>query len=763
MARKQNKKVKNINKRSFPYEAKLIILIAIFLLYAFSIYFNKMGIVGRFSKYMTFGLFGMLGYLMPFVVFFIILFSINKHFEGKKILLVFGVVILLISFMLMYDFYNLDLLKKMDYFSFDGLKKSFNYGNEINSSGLVGDFFAYSIYKIVGKFGMLVLCIATFLISFHLLTETTISSIAIKVREVDQRRRENIEKKRQEKYIEEEVLDSKIVIPEHKNKVKEDTPKFIYDDYFTKKSEAVSKKEEKVKSEPIIVSHFDEEPEKIKKVENPSKEESVEVEQEIKNNISTSVNNGVYNRPKISFLQKPQKNSSSVSNKKDIYENSQKLENILHNFGIKATVVEVTAGPIVNRYELELEPGTKLSKLHSLSDDIALNLAVSHVRIAAVAGKAAVGIEVPNAVKSMVTLREIIESNEFVNNKSVLKFGLGKDIAGKPIIVDLGTMPHLLIAGATGSGKSVCVNTIITSILYNASPDEVKLLMIDPKVVELNVYNGIPHLILPVVTDPKKAAIALGWAVNEMVTRYEKFAETKSKDIDSFNRKNPEEKMPRIVVLIDELSDLMMVASNQVEDSICRLTQMARAAGIHLIVATQRPSVDVITGTIKSNIPSRIAFSVSSYVDSKTILDKSGAEKLLGKGDMLFKGPASNQGKRIQGAFISEKEIENIVNYIKEKNVDVQYNEEVVENKVDIEKTDFEDELFEDAVKLVISQDSASASMLQRKFRIGYNRAGRLIDMMEDLGIIGPPQGSKPRDILMPNYFNNEENDEDTD
>ncbi len=496
------------------------------------------------------------------------------------------------------------------------------------------------------------------------------------------------------------------------------------------------------------------------KIEKPTKKESEEVKNEIEKNISTTSASSVsYKKPKISFLQKPIGRSSARSSNSEIYKNSEKLENILLNFGIRASVVGVTTGPIVNRYEIELEPGTKLSKLNSLSDDIALNLAVSHVRIAAVDGKAAVGIEVPNIKKSMVTLRELIESREFTSKNSLLKFALGKDISGRAIVGDLHNMPHLLIAGATGSGKSVCVNTIITSILYNASPDDVKLLMIDPKMVELNVYNGIPHLILPVVTDPKKAAIALGWAVNEMTERYAKFAETRSKDIDSYNLKNPNDKMPKIVVLIDELSDLMMVASNQVEDSIARLTQMARAAGIHLIVATQRPSVDVITGTIKSNIPSRIAFSVSSYVDSKTILDRSGAEKLLGKGDMLFKGPASNQAKRIQGAFISEKEIETIVNYIKNQNIDVEYKEEVVEKKVEVSTNDFEDELYEEAVKLVIANNSASASMLQRKFRIGYNRAGRLIDMMEDAGIIGPPQGSKPRDVLMPNYFDEAKDD----
>ncbi len=745
-------------KKKMPQGVKLIILIAIFLLYSFAIYFKGMGIIGEFFRNTTLGIFGFFGFLMPFIIFFVTLFIINKNLKKRRTSLVTGIILLFISLLLSMDVIKYTNIANLQFFRMDGLKASYEMGKNFNSAGVVGDFFSIVITKGIGRIGLIIVALTLLIISIFLITNMNIKKLNLELKNSSKKR---AQRKREKAKAKETMIlpdDEEYVFDDYNEVKKEQSKKFIYDDYFTKEEAIETPKVEMVKKEPVII--YNEEKPKEEIIDKPTEKESNEVKEEIEKNISSSASKGTtYKKPKISFLQKPQGKTGSNSNKSEIYKNSERLENILLNFGIKASVVGVTTGPIVNRYEIELEPGTKLSKLHSLSDDIALNLAVSHVRIAAVVGKAAVGIEVPNTKKSMVALREIIESREFANKNSLLKFALGKDIAGKPIIGDLYNMPHLLIAGATGSGKSVCVNTIITSILYNASPDEVKLLMIDPKMVELNVYNGIPHLILPVVTDPKKAAIALRWAVNEMTERYEKFASTRSKDIDSYNSKNPEQKMHKIVVLIDELSDLMMVASSQVEDSIARLTQMARAAGIHLIVATQRPSVDVITGTIKSNIPSRIAFSVSSYVDSKTILDKSGAEKLIGKGDMLFKGPASNQPKRIQGAFISEQEIETIVNYIKNQNLDVDYNDDVVEQKVDVSKKDFDDDLYEDAVKLVIANESASASMLQRKFRIGYNRAGRLIDMMEDAGIIGPPQGSKPREVLMPNYFDEADND----
>ena len=394
----------------------------------------------------------------------------------------------------------------------------------------------------------------------------------------------------------------------------------------------------------------------------------------------------------------------------------------------------------------------KVSKIVNLTDDIALSLAARSIRMEApIPGKSAIGIEVPNETPLMVGLREVFESEEFKKFDSPLAMALGKDISGKPVIGDIGKMPHLLIAGSTGSGKSVCVNTLISSILYKARPDEVKLLLIDPKVVELANYNGIPHLLIPVVTDPKKAANALNWAVVEMNKRYKMFAENGVKDIKSYNEKC-EEKLPKIVIIIDELADLMMASANDVEDYICRLAQMARAAGMHLIVATQRPSVDVITGVIKANIPSRIAFAVSSQTDSRTILDMGGAEKLLGKGDMLFYPLGASKPVRLQGAFISENESQNVIDFVKSQvKEEVKYEENIMDtiSKVNMEKSSDEDDLLSEAIEFVVESGQGSASMLQRKFKIGFNRAARLIDSMEERGIVGPNEGSKPRKVLM--------------
>ncbi len=444
------------------------------------------------------------------------------------------------------------------------------------------------------------------------------------------------------------------------------------------------------------------------------------------------------------------------NNRDEIIENVKTLEVTLKNFGVDAKVTEVTKGPAITMYEVLPAPGVKVSKIVNLTDDIALALAASQIRIIApIPGKSAIGIEIPNKDTTMVTAREVFESDEFRKTDSKLSFALGKEITGKTMVADLAKMPHLLIAGSTGSGKSVCVNTIINSILFNAKPDEVKLLMIDPKVVELSHYNGIPHLILPVVVDPKKASIALNWAVNEMGNRYKTFAEHVVKDINSYNRKaetQPElnlEKMPKIVILVDELADLMMAAPNQVEDAICRLAQMARAAGIHLIVATQRPSVDVITGLIKANIPSRIAFAVSSQIDSRTILDMAGAEKLLGKGDMLFYPLGANKPVRIQGAFLADSEVEDIVEFVKKQVDGVEYQEEILADVPETASAMEADELLKDAVELVVETGQASISMLQRKFRVGYNRAARLVDQMEERGIVGPSLGSKPREVLL--------------
>lgn len=441
----------------------------------------------------------------------------------------------------------------------------------------------------------------------------------------------------------------------------------------------------------------------------------------------------------------------------EIEEQGGTIEQTLHDFGVNATLVNVTKGPSVTRYELEPAPGVKVNKIQNLAEDIALKLAVSSVRIEPIPGKAAIGIEVPSKTSQPVSFRSIVDCPEVKNAKGKLAIGLGKDISGHVVVADLTKMPHLLIAGSTGSGKSVCINTIICSLLYKAAPDEVKLILVDPKVVELTNYNGIPHLLTPVVTGPKQAASALHWAVVEMERRYSLFAKTQVRKIDDYNKLvQPGEKLPFIVVIIDELSDLMMVAAVDVEDAILRLAQKARAAGIHLILATQRPSVDVLTGTIKANIPSRIAFAVSSQIDSRTILDTSGAEKLLGKGDMLFFPTGENKPIRVQGAFIADDELNRVVDFIKAEAIPTTYHQEVTTQELNGEKDskkdnseDEEDELFQDAVEAVMDAHQASSSMLQRKFRIGYTRAARLVDAMEEKGIVGPADGSKPRPLLM--------------
>lgn len=479
--------------------------------------------------------------------------------------------------------------------------------------------------------------------------------------------------------------------------------------------------------------------------------------------------------PPINMLKAVKAKSKSSMTKKKLKDTAMKLQNTLESFGVNVTITNVSCGPTVTRYELQPEQGVKVSKITSLADDIKLNLATSDIRIEApIPGKAAVGIEVPNDENSIVSLREMVESDEFKTNSSKIAFTVGRDIGGNVVIADIAKMPHMLIAGATGSGKSVCINTIIMSILYKAKPSEVRLILIDPKVVELNVYNGIPHLLIPVVTDPKKASSALNWAVSEMTERYKKFADLGSRDIKGYNEridngdhlKEEEdidtteekeiihEKLPQIVIIIDELADLMMVASNEVEDAICRLAQLARACGIHLIIATQRPSVNVITGLIKANIPSRIAFEVSSAVDSRTILDGSGAEKLLGKGDMLFFPSGYPKPIRVQGTFVSEEEVHKVVEFLKD-NTEPQYNEEVKE-EIDNSKSNAivsrrqeRDEYFAEAGRYIVEQEKASIGMLQRVYRIGFNRAARMMDQLADAGVVGPEQGTKPRDVLM--------------
>lgn len=466
-----------------------------------------------------------------------------------------------------------------------------------------------------------------------------------------------------------------------------------------------------------------------------------------------------YELPKVEEILAAEVKKKNFALEREIAENAQTLAQTLENFKVKAKIINACHGPAVTRYELEPAPGVKVSKITNLADDLALSLAAFSVRIEPIPGKAAIGIEVPNKELEGIRLREVLEKPAFATAKSKLTVGLGVDIAGQGIFADLAKMPHLLVAGATGSGKSVCINTLITSILFKAKPEEVKFILIDPKMVELSNYNGIPHLMVPVVTDAKKAASVLNWSVQEMEKRYTKFAETGVRDMERFNAAKPDEKMPAIVIIIDELADLMMVAPHDVEDAICRLAQKARAAGIHLVLATQRPSVDVITGIIKANIPSRISFAVSSQIDSRTILDMSGAEKLLGKGDMLFYPVGSAKPQRVQGAFVSDEEVERLLDFIRSQGQQMEENQEIIEyteNAV-MEAEDGKkgatkekiDELLGDAIELVMSSGQASTSSIQRRFRIGYTRAARLIDTMEEMKIIGPSLGSKPREILV--------------
>jgi S-DNA-T family DNA segregation ATPase FtsK/SpoIIIE len=476
-----------------------------------------------------------------------------------------------------------------------------------------------------------------------------------------------------------------------------------------------------------------------------------------------------YTYPPLNLLAGPKaKNAKTGSNDRNLKETALKLQSTLESFGVHVTITNVSCGPAVTRYELQPEQGVMVSRITRLADDIKLNLAAPDIRIEApIPGKAAVGIEVPNKENSMVTLREMFESAEFKEHPSDIAFAVGKDIGGQTIITDIAKMPHLLIAGATGSGKSVCINTLIMSILYKSKPSDVRLIMVDPKVVELNVYNGIPHLLIPVVTDPKKASAALNWAVMEMTERYNKFAEIGVRDLKGYNEKVAEveylndenyQKLPQIVIIVDELADLMMVAPGEVEDAICRLAQMARAAGLHLIIATQRPSVNVITGLIKANIPSRIAFAVTSAIDSRTIIDGSGAEKLLGKGDMLFFPSGYPKPVRVQGAFISDKEVSSVVEFLKKNNNEAQYSEDIKDRIANAKPGEAglgmgsgneQDDYFAEAGKFIIEKDKASIGMLQRVYKIGFNRAARIMDQLAEAGVVGPEEGTKPRKILM--------------
>lgn len=525
-------------------------------------------------------------------------------------------------------------------------------------------------------------------------------------------------------------------------------------------SEATLNKEKEMKANEPMESHSAPAKNRTTKQGEASSEEPLSINQVMEEQKK-------YEFPPLNLLAMP-KNGQKGMTDKDLKETAMKLQKTLESFGVRVTITNISCGPAVTRYELQPEQGVKVSKITGLADDIKLNLAAADVRIEApIPGKAAVGIEVPNKENTAVMLRELLDTKEFKNHSSDIAFAVGKDIGGQAVVTDIAKMPHLLIAGATGSGKSVCINTLIMSILYKANPADVRMIMVDPKVVELSVYNGIPHLLIPVVTDPKKASAALNWAVMEMTERYKKFADLGVRDLKGYNEKVAEikelndpkyQKLPQIIIIVDELADLMMVAPGEVEDAICRLAQMARAAGLHLIIATQRPSVNVITGLIKANVPSRIAFSVSSAIDSRTIIDGSGAEKLLGKGDMLFFPSGYPKPVRVQGAFVSDKEVSAVVDFLKEQNINVSYSEDVT-NQITSVQSSIEsgasgsssdrDEYFIEAGKFIIEKDKASIGMLQRVYKIGFNRAARIMDQLSEAGVVGPEEGTKPRKVLM--------------
>lgn len=724
-------KRKNKNSQVI-YDIYGIILIAFSLLFLISIMIKPTGMIGKFFVEFFFGAVGLGAYILPFITILIgIAMILNKSslkIRQRFISIVFSIYSLLLLCHLRYS-NNFDA-KKLTQRIYEAYKLGINK----KGGGIISELVDFPLLLLFGEIGSYIFIITSILVFLVLATEKPVRDILLFLIQPFKK----IKIKKKEKEI-----------------------KSFEDDFHDKNEERATNNdllnEEKVNVQNIIVNndatYYKDDLKEVKDRSDNNAKEKIKINLSAEN---TSTCNIKYTFPPIELLNE-NRTKINGNDKKELLMSARSLEETLANFGIDAKVTQVTKGPSVTRYELHPGVGVKVSKIVNLSDDIALNLAAPSVRIEApIPGKSAIGIEVPNKEVTPVYLREVIESDEFQQFNSSLAFALGKDISGRCIVADIAKMPHLLIAGATGSGKSVCINTLITSLIYKSSPNDVKMLLIDPKVVELSVYNGIPHLIIPVVTEPRKAASALEWAVSEMTSRYKLFADNNVRNIESYNKLmedvSPEKKLPKIVIIIDELADLMMVAPNEVEDSITRLAQMARAAGIHLVIATQRPSVDVITGVIKANIPSRISFAVSSQIDSRTILDMAGAEKLLGRGDMLFLPIGENKPIRIQGAFISEKEVENIVEYLK-KTFNTEYDmdimEKIKEGKEIANNYDDNDELLPQAIELAIDLGQISASMLQRRFRIGFNRAARLIDEMEKRGIIGPQDGSKPRQVLI--------------
>ena len=804
-SRKRNKKQtkKKQDSQSF-LKAEIIILSAlaagILLLIS---NFGIGGFVGDAVSSVLFGLFGTIAYIIPILLFIGIAFVISN--KGNSIAYIktaagAGFTLMVCTlFQLIMNEYTAGT-RLFSYYKISSMHK--------DGGGLLGGIVVSALCPAIGVIGTYVIVIILCIICLVIITEksfirgvkkgsekaySSAKQDAKKRKEQAELRREKRAQEREQKAAEKErkrkdntvsgvSFDTTLVkkspemreitppedvpdlfaeeIPSYDGREAEVSKNIVPDDITINRAQPIMEEEAPI-PEPV--------PEKRKTKESKKQVETAtaNVEQEIKKSEEKRAKEYVF--PPLSLLKHGKK--SGGDSDAHLRQTAMKLQQTLQNFNVNVTVTNVSCGPSVTRYELQPEQGVKVSKIVGLADDIKLNLAAADIRIEApIPGKAAVGIEVPNKENTAVMLRDLLETDEFQNHESKIAFAAGRDIAGKVVVADIMKMPHVLIAGATGSGKSVCINTLIMSILYKADPKDVKLIMIDPQVVELSVYNGIPHLMIPVVTDPKKAAGALNWAVAEMMKRYDLFAQYNVRDLKGYNAKvetveaieeeGKPEKLPQIVIIVDELADLMMVAPGEVEESICRLAQLARAAGIHLVLATQRPSVNVITGLIKANMPSRIAFSVSSGVDSRTIIDMNGAEKLLGKGDMLFYPAGYQKPARVQGAFVSDKEVQAVVDFLVKNSESVQYNEEITNhvNSASVAAggtvsgnsgADDQDAYFVDAGKFIIEKDKASIGMLQRVFKIGFNRAARIMDQLAEAGVVGEEEGTKPRKVLM--------------
>ena len=785
------KRGRRAKKNKLDINVAVVFMLLISILLAILIY-TKSGYIGEHLSPILGGIMGAIKYIIPIGTFLIAIYMTteDKEYLISK-LIQYGIFLICIATMLsVFQFSNGNIDANGEFSAV--VEKGYELGELNNGGGAIGTAVAFALIGLLGEVGTVILCIgvAAILLVFmfgikpaELIAdfieerrenredrrlereEARVERKNARQKEVEaeperkETKRERKLREKEEQRREAEQLAEQLTI--NLNDDEEDNKKNKKKKYDDKDDSVIpfsigGKKKEasEQKSNPDVIEA------NLFKAEQETKEEKVKQVLQLEHTLT--VEDEDYEFPPIQLLADGDKKGAKGS-KKAVAETAAKLQKTLYSFGVSAKVENVSVGPAITRYELKPAEGVRVSKIANLSDDIALSLAAETIRIEApIPGKQAVGIEVPNKENEIVPLRDIIDCDSFKNHKSKLAFALGKDVAGEEVVADIAKMPHVLIAGATGSGKSVCINTLIASIIYKAKPSEVKLVMVDPKVVELSVYNGIPHLLIPVVTDPKKAAGALAWAVQEMVNRYSLFASKNVRDIKGYNAALEKEgeghKLPQIVIIIDELSDLMMVSPKDVEDSICRLAQMARAAGMHLVIATQRPSVDVITGIIKANIPSRISFAVSSQVDSRTILDMAGAEKLLGKGDMLFYPSGAPKPTRIQGAFISDKEVEKIVDFIK-NNGEATYNDEILQQIENANSTDKEidsqdeeddtDPLLMDAIDVVVETGQASTSFIQRRFKVGYARAGRIIDQMEERGIISGFQGSKPREVLM--------------